>query len=126
MLHNTHKAEPPFCQIFQIIPTRTVQYYGPIFLRELSYRVPQIFLEMVLVILVKPMYSTFVQCCYPLVENPEQREVQHERSTPALPKGEQAPVEEEQQHVGGCQNYGPFLGPIVIRHLIFRGPIRGP
>ena len=24
-------------------------------------------------------------------------------------------------HVGGCQNYGPFLGPSIIRHLVFRG-----
>ena len=29
-------------------------------------------------------------------------------------------------HMGSCQNYGPFLGPIIIRHLIFRGPKRGP
>ena len=29
-------------------------------------------------------------------------------------------------HMGGCQNYDPFLGPIIIRHLIFRGPKRGP
>ena len=28
--------------------------------------------------------------------------------------------------LNGCQNYGPFLGPILIRHLIFRGPKRGP
>ena len=25
-------------------------------------------------------------------------------------------------YMGGCQNYGPFLGPIIIRHLIFRDP----
>ena len=29
-------------------------------------------------------------------------------------------------HMNGCQNYGPLLGPIIIRHLIFRGPKRGP
>ena len=29
-------------------------------------------------------------------------------------------------NMNGCQNYGPFLGPIIIRHLIFRGPKRGP
>ena len=22
--------------------------------------------------------------------------------------------------MGGCQNYGPFVGPIIIRHLLFR------
>ena len=26
----------------------------------------------------------------------------------------------------GCQNYGPFLGPCTIRHLIFRVPRKGP
>ena len=26
----------------------------------------------------------------------------------------------------GCQNYGPFLGPIIIRPLIFRVPKKGP
>ena len=26
--------------------------------------------------------------------------------------------------MGGSQNYGPFLGPFIIRHLIFRGPKR--
>ena len=25
-------------------------------------------------------------------------------------------------YMGGCQNYGPFLGPYIIRHLIFRIP----
>ena len=25
-------------------------------------------------------------------------------------------------HMGGCQNCGPFLGPCIIRHLVFRGP----
>ena len=25
-------------------------------------------------------------------------------------------------HMGGCQNYGPFLVPIIIRHLMFRVP----
>ena len=29
-------------------------------------------------------------------------------------------------YMGGSQNYGPFLAPILIRHLIFRGPKRGP
>ena len=29
-------------------------------------------------------------------------------------------------HMNGCQNYGPFLGPIIIRQLILRGPKRGP
>ena len=24
--------------------------------------------------------------------------------------------------MGGCQNYGPFLGPSIMRHLVFRGP----
>ena len=28
--------------------------------------------------------------------------------------------------MNGFQNYGPFVGPIVLRHLIFRGPKRGP
>ena len=28
-------------------------------------------------------------------------------------------------YMNGCQNYGPSLGPIIIRHLIFRGPKRG-
>ena len=28
-------------------------------------------------------------------------------------------------HMNGCQNYGSFLGPIIIRHLIFRGPKKG-
>ena len=30
------------------------------------------------------------------------------------------------QHVGVCQNYGPFLGPYIIRHQIFRVPKKGP
>ena len=29
-------------------------------------------------------------------------------------------------HVGGCQNHGPFLGPIIVRPLIFRVPKKGP
>ena len=29
-------------------------------------------------------------------------------------------------HVSGCQNYGPFLGPNIIRHLIFKVPKKGP
>ena len=29
------------------------------------------------------------------------------------------------RYMGGCQNYGPFLGSL-IRHLVFRGPKRGP
>ena len=28
--------------------------------------------------------------------------------------------------MGGCQNYGPFLVPIIIRHMIFRVPKKGP
>ena len=28
--------------------------------------------------------------------------------------------------MGGCQNYGPFLVPIIIRHIIFRVPKKGP
>ena len=27
--------------------------------------------------------------------------------------------------MGGCQNYGPFLGPNIIRHLLFRVPKEG-
>ena len=27
---------------------------------------------------------------------------------------------------GSCQNYGPVLGPSILRHLVFRGPKRGP
>ena len=27
--------------------------------------------------------------------------------------------------MGGCQNYGPFCIPIIIRHLIFRVPKKG-
>ena len=26
--------------------------------------------------------------------------------------------------MGGCQNYGPFLGPSIIGHLVLRGPKR--
>ena len=29
-------------------------------------------------------------------------------------------------YMGGCQNHGPFLGPFVIWHLVFRGPNKGP
>ena len=31
-------------------------------------------------------------------------------------------------HLGGCQNYGSFLGwvPIILRHLVFRVPKKGP
>ena len=29
-------------------------------------------------------------------------------------------------YMGGCQNYGPFWVPIIIRHLIFRVPKKGP
>ena len=32
----------------------------------------------------------------------------------------------DSQQMGGCQNYGPFLGPIIIRHLTFRVPKKGP
>ena len=28
-------------------------------------------------------------------------------------------------YMGGCQNYGPFWIPILIRHLIFRVPQKG-
>ena len=28
--------------------------------------------------------------------------------------------------MGGCQNYGPFWVPIIIRHLLFRVPKKGP
>ena len=30
-------------------------------------------------------------------------------------------------YIGGCQNYGPFLGPyyIIVRHLMFRVPQKG-
>ena len=29
--------------------------------------------------------------------------------------------------MGGCQNHGPFLGSsVIIRHLVFRGPKKGP
>ena len=27
--------------------------------------------------------------------------------------------------MGGCQNYGPFLGPYIIRHLIFAASQKG-
>ena len=27
-------------------------------------------------------------------------------------------------YYGGCQNHGPFLGPIIIRHLVLRDPKR--
>ena len=30
------------------------------------------------------------------------------------------------KHMGGCQNYGPFLDPYDKRHLIFRVPEKGP
>ena len=30
------------------------------------------------------------------------------------------------EHMGGCQNYGLFLGLRIIRHLVSRGPKRGP
>ena len=29
-------------------------------------------------------------------------------------------------HMGGCQIYGPFLDPFIIRHLIFRVPKKEP
>ena len=29
-------------------------------------------------------------------------------------------------HMGGCQNDGPFWVLSIIRHLVFRGPKRGP
>ena len=29
-------------------------------------------------------------------------------------------------YMGGCQNYGPFWVPTIIRHLIFRVPKKGP
>ena len=29
-------------------------------------------------------------------------------------------------YMGGCQNYGPFWIPIIIRHLIFGVPQKGP
>ena len=32
----------------------------------------------------------------------------------------------KRKQMGGYQNYGPFLGPYVIRHLVFRGPKKGP
>ena len=28
-------------------------------------------------------------------------------------------------YMGGCQNYGPFWIPIIIRHLMFRVPKKG-
>ena len=28
-------------------------------------------------------------------------------------------------HVGGCQNYGPFVGPFYNTRGVFRGPKRG-
>ena len=30
------------------------------------------------------------------------------------------------KHMGGCRNHGPFWAPIIVRHLIFRVPIKGP
>ena len=36
-------------------------------------------------------------------------------------------IQEIYYNMGGCQNYGPFLGvPIIIRHLMFRAPKKGP
>ena len=32
----------------------------------------------------------------------------------------------ENLDMGGCQNHGPFLGLVRIRHLIFRAPKKGP
>ena len=29
-------------------------------------------------------------------------------------------------HLGGCQNYGPFWIPIIVRHVIFGVPKKGP
>ena len=29
-------------------------------------------------------------------------------------------------HAGGCQNYGLFLDPFLLRHLILRVPKKGP
>ena len=34
-------------------------------------------------------------------------------------------VSAQQQHMGGCQNYGPFWVLSIIRHLVFRGPKKG-
>ena len=31
-----------------------------------------------------------------------------------------------QKYVGACENYGLFLDPIIIRHLIFSVPKKGP
>ena len=35
-------------------------------------------------------------------------------------------VEKGSGHMGGCQNYGPFLVPNIVRHLLFRVPKKGP
>ena len=29
-------------------------------------------------------------------------------------------------HMGGCQHDGPFLVPNIMRHIVFRGPTKGP
>ena len=29
-------------------------------------------------------------------------------------------------YMGGCQNYGPFGVPNIVRHLLFRVPKTGP
>ena len=42
------------------------------------------------------------------------------------------PIAEQKYYVGalvymsGCQNYGPFWVPLIIRHLLFRVPKKGP
>ena len=33
-------------------------------------------------------------------------------------------IEADMKYMGGCQKYGPFLVPGIIRHLVFRGPKR--